>query len=176
MNRRHELPSIEACREMYRVARDFLTANGYRQLTAYDFQKIEDDTKFVYENVSGMPNAARFGVGALAACPIFAEPTANPAAPMSTTDACRPIAPAIDSGEFPVERGFVREAADFTAAHDFPQYPGMRIDRPGYRRRFGIDVYEEHKPAWQKLFWSAGGARLRRHPSISSAMAYITLR
>src|SRR5262249_46738742 len=49
LNRRDELPSPDLTREMYRMARDFLTAKGYRQLTVYDFQKATDTPEFVYE-------------------------------------------------------------------------------------------------------------------------------
>ena len=58
---------------------------------------------------------------------------------------------AIDKGEFPVERGFVRDAVDLRLHTIFGNIQSMRIDRQSYLRRFGVDVYEEHEPAWQAV-------------------------
>jgi len=151
MNRRHELPSIEACREMYRVARDFLTANGYRQLTAYDFQKIEDDTKFVYEECKRDAECREVWGWGFGGVSDFRGADGQSGRTYVNHRRLQTYCAAIDSGEFPVERGFVREAADLRLHTIFRNIQGMRIDRPGYRRRFGIDVYEEHKPAWQAV-------------------------
>lgn len=39
----HEIiPSIDETLELYSIARDFLLSNNYRQITCYDFQKLED--------------------------------------------------------------------------------------------------------------------------------------
>ena len=40
---------------MYRAARDLLAANSYRQLTAYDFQKVRSGEEFVYEECKRVP-------------------------------------------------------------------------------------------------------------------------
>ncbi|MBF8261294.1 MAG: putative Oxygen-independent coproporphyrinogen III oxidase (modular protein), partial [candidate division NC10 bacterium] len=42
-NHRDELPSIDQNLEMYRVSKQFLESHGYRQVTAYDWEKTAWD-------------------------------------------------------------------------------------------------------------------------------------
>jgi oxygen-independent coproporphyrinogen-3 oxidase len=41
-HRRNELPSVEQNLEMYRAARQFLHASGYRQVTSCDWERVEE--------------------------------------------------------------------------------------------------------------------------------------
>jgi len=74
LNRRDEIPPSDTVREMYRAARDLLAANGYRQLTAYDFQKYEAARNSSTRNASAALRAPNPGVGASRAFPISAVP------------------------------------------------------------------------------------------------------
>jgi len=151
LNRRGELPSTGLCREMYRFARDFLVSHGYRQLTAYDFQKIEDGAEFIYEECkrdSELRELWGWGFGGVSD---FGGTSDQASWTYLNHRSLQDYYGAIDRGEFPVERGFVREPADLRLHTLFRNIQGMRIDRISYFRRFGIDVYEEHEPVWQAV-------------------------
>ncbi len=151
LNRRHELPSTGQCREMYRAARDFLTSHGYRQLTAYDFQKIEDGTEFVYEECKRNSDRRELWGWGFGGVSDFAGGNGNSGSTYLNYRHLQDYYAAIDKGEFPVERGFVRDAVDLRLHTIFGNIQSMRIDRQSYLRRFGVDVYEEHEPAWQAV-------------------------
>lgn len=151
LNRRHELPSVELTREMYRVGRDYLTANGYRQLTAYDFQKIEDEPAFVYEECERDAEHHDVWGWGFSGVSDFGGTAENPGWTYVNHRRARDYFAALDRGDFPVERGFVRQSVDLRLHTLYRNLQGMEVNRKRYFHRFGMDVYDEHAPVWQAL-------------------------
>ena len=55
-NRRHELPTTEQNLEMYRIGRDYLVAEGFRQTTPYDFERAGPvPSAYLYEELFRQP-------------------------------------------------------------------------------------------------------------------------
>jgi oxygen-independent coproporphyrinogen III oxidase len=151
LNHRDELPDLDLTRAMYAAARDFLTANGYRQLTAYDFQKDGGASGFVYEECKrDFGRTESWGWG-FAGVSDFSGTSDEPGWTYINHRRVRDYFAALDRGEFPIERGFVRDPADVRLNDLFRNLQGMRVDRVSCARRFGIDVYEEYEPAWRAL-------------------------
>jgi oxygen-independent coproporphyrinogen-3 oxidase len=151
LNRREELPSADLTREMYRAARDYLVSNGYRQLTAYDFQKVKAEPEFVYEECKrDFERTETWGWG-FAGVSDYGGNTDHAGWTYVNHRRVRDYFAALDRGEFPIERGFAREIVDLRLHDLFRNLQGMRVDRSSHLHRFGIDVYEEHEPAWQAL-------------------------
>jgi oxygen-independent coproporphyrinogen-3 oxidase len=161
-NRRDELPSPEQNLEMYRIARDFLVGHGYRQVTAYDWERVErgESAKLRYEDTWHAPFAANpddgmsgheaFGLG-FAGNSFFLGSAESPGhAYMNHTrvaDYCRRVA----QGEFPVERGFRYAAPDLRLTTLFQMLHGMTVDLRLYEVLFNVDVVEEYAEIWQAL-------------------------
>lgn len=150
LNRRHELPSPQVTREMYRTARDFLVSNGYRQLTAYDFQK-ETDEQFVYEECSrSFERRETWGWGFAGVTDVFRESDGA-----SCTYVNHRSVPAyyddVQAGTHPVERGYVRSDQDRRLHALFRNLQGMSVDRIGYRSAFGLDVVDEFAECWDAI-------------------------
>jgi oxygen-independent coproporphyrinogen-3 oxidase len=151
LNRRDELPSPELNREMYRAARDFLTSHNYRQVTVYDFQKVEQGTRYVYEECRrGFARRELWGWG-FAGVSDFGSTGSLTGWTYLNYRAVQEYFGALDRGEFPVERGFAREPVDARLNVLFRNLQGMHIYRASYRDEYGLDVFEEHEPVWQAL-------------------------
>jgi oxygen-independent coproporphyrinogen-3 oxidase len=151
LNRRDELPSPELTREMYAVARDFLIENGYRQLTVYDFQKIGDGSEFVYEECKRHFDRTESWGWGFAGVSDFSTATDGTGWTYVNCRKVRDYFAALNRGEFPVERGFVRSAADVRLNDLFRNLQGMRVDRMNCVHRYGVDVFDEYQPAWLAL-------------------------
>jgi oxygen-independent coproporphyrinogen III oxidase len=151
LNRRNELPSVELTHEMYCVARDFLTSQGFRQLTAYDFQKVKDVSEFVYEECERDSERHELWGWGFAGVSDFGGTADHPGWTYLNHRRVQDYFAALDRGEFPIERGFAREAVDLRLHTLFRNLQGMTIDRVSYARRFALDVFEEHAPVWQAL-------------------------
>jgi oxygen-independent coproporphyrinogen-3 oxidase len=151
LNRRNELPSPELTREMYRVARDFLVAQGYRQLTAYDFQKMRSEDEYVYEECKRDFDRTEVWGWGFAGVSDYGGNADHAGWSYVNHRRVRDYFAALDRGEFPVERGFAREPVDLRLHDLFRNLQGMRVDRASYLRRFGMDVYEEHQPIWDAM-------------------------
>ena len=55
-NRRHELPTPEQNLEMYRIGRDYLVSEGFRQTTPYDFERAGPvPSAYLYEELFRQP-------------------------------------------------------------------------------------------------------------------------
>jgi oxygen-independent coproporphyrinogen III oxidase len=151
LNRRDEIPSPELTRDMYAAARDFLVASGYRQLTVYDFQKNANGSDFVYEECKRHFERTEMWGWGFAGVSDFGGNADEPGWTYVNYRRVRDYFAALDRGEFPLERGFVRGAVDLRLNDLFRNLQGMRVDRTSYVRRFGIDVHEEYEPVWQAL-------------------------
>lgn len=151
LNHRTELPSPELTREMYRVARDLLRSRGYRQLTAYDFQKVAGSGRFEYEECQrGFERDELWGWG-FAGVSDFGGTRDAPGWSYVNHRKVEDYYQGLERGEFPVERGFAREIVDLRLNRLFKNLQGMRVDRGAYARAFGLDVVEEHAPVWRAL-------------------------
>ena len=151
LNRRDEIPPSDTVREMYCAARDLLAANGYRQLTAYDFQKVRSGEEFVYEECKrGFARTESWGWG-FAGVSDFGGTGEHGGWTYVNHRRVKDYFSALDRGEFPVERGFARAPKDLRLHELFRNLQGMRVDRMEYRQRFGNDVYAEYEAAWLEL-------------------------
>jgi len=151
LHRRDELPSPELTREMYTAARDFLLENGYRQLTVYDFQKQSGEPNFVYEECKRDFEPTECWGWGFAGVSEFSNAQAHAGWAYVNHRRARNYFSAIAQGDFPIERGYFRCAADVRLNDLFRNLQGMRVDRHSCMRRFGVDVYEEFEPVWQAL-------------------------
>jgi oxygen-independent coproporphyrinogen-3 oxidase len=152
LNRRHELPSVAENLEMYRVSRDFLLAAGYRQLTAYDWEKPAPGpvAEPLYEECDReFERVDMFGWGYAAVS--YLEGGDGAAWTSRNHTAVQDYYRAIDEGRIPVERGFVHEPVDHRLSQLFRNLQGMVVDRAAYRAAFGVDVVEEHAGVWEAL-------------------------
>jgi oxygen-independent coproporphyrinogen-3 oxidase len=136
---------------MYRTARDFLTVNGYRQLTTYDFQKVKSGEEFVYEECKrGFARTESWGWG-FAGVSDFGGTGDHGGWTYVNHRRVKNYFAALDHGEFPVERGFARAPQDLRLHELFRNLQGMRVSRVDYRQRFNGDVYAEHEAAWLEM-------------------------
>jgi oxygen-independent coproporphyrinogen III oxidase len=160
--RRHELPSRAENLEMYRVGSDFLRQAGYRQQTAYDWDRIDAPLPTDYRFESGWHQPLRRDeAGRLAGLDMwgwgFAGVTSflgSPRTPGWTYLNHRRVEDYfrdLDAGQFPVERGFRFDEGTLRLNALFQMLHGMDVDREGYRRLFGLDPLEEHAAVWQAL-------------------------
>ena len=162
VNRRHELPSIDETLDMYRAARDYLSARGYRQTTTYDWERVASRSpELRYEEewrrrFSIGPNGTvissqTWGWGFAGISHFFGDREdrgwtyINHA---SVTGYFR----AVDAGLFPVERGFhYANEADFRLTVLFQMLISLAVDRRLYAALTDVDVVEEFAEIWESL-------------------------
>ena len=160
--RRNELPSTETNLAMYRIGRDFLLDSGYRQVTAYDWAKRDDEThnRYLYEQTWHTPLAApdensTFGVDlwgwGFAGVSFFLGNPAEPGWVYMNSPRIDDYFKKVDSGAFPVDRGFRYGAKDLRLTVLFQMLQAMTVDLPQYRRLFGVDLVEEYAEIWEAL-------------------------
>ena len=161
-NRRDELPSPEQNLEMYRIARDFLVSRGYRQATAYDWEKLDrgESAKYRYEDAWHEPFAAKpgdglsgheaFGLG-FAGTSFFLGSADEPGQAHMNHTRVDDYGRRIARGEFPVERGFRYTARDLRLTTLFQMIHGMAVDLSLYRKLFRVDLRDEYAETWQAL-------------------------
>src|SRR5262249_39825266 len=139
LNRRAELPSPAECKAMYHASREFLVGNGYRQLTAYDFERTGRDKTYTYEECERDWHCHEMCGWGFASVSNF-HPTDGAASwTYVTPRRVRDYSDRVDRGEMPIECGFPREPADHRLDQVFRHLQGMTIDRRGYQSRFGLD-------------------------------------
>ncbi|MEI5101169.1 hypothetical protein RB200_24700 [Streptomyces sp. PmtG] len=154
LNRYHELPSTLSNLEMYRAARDFLTDEGYEQITAYNFRKPGDPVGRAYEEGVNrwLDTMDTVGLG-YAAVSFFGNSLLDEGRSWSFINhlSLPRYKQSLDEGVFPVERGFRHSARDWRLAMLFRNLFGLAVDRADYRSAFGVDVYEEFATVWDAL-------------------------
>jgi oxygen-independent coproporphyrinogen-3 oxidase len=131
LNRRDEIPPSETVREMYRAARDLLAANGYRQLTAYDFQKVQCGEEFVYEECKrGFARTESWGWGFAGVSDFGGTGEHGGWTYVNHRRVKTLAAPTVAvSGER------ASRAPEDPALHELFRSQGMRVDRMEYRQR-----------------------------------------
>jgi len=161
-NHRDELPSVEQNLEMYRVSKQFLESHGYRQATAYDWEKRSEDLPSEYQYEDTMRKFFQcdeqqqilgydmWGWGFAGVSYFFGTPDAPGWVYMNASRVNDYFA-ALDEGRFPIERGFHYQPKDLRLTWLFQSLQGMEADARAYRRIFGLDLIEEYAPIWQAL-------------------------
>ena len=160
-NRRRELPSTEENLEMYRVGKAVLEARGYTQVTAYDFERRNADlpSAYLYEelfrkpfqsNENGPIGFDAWGWGYAGISFFFGTPQSPGWAFMNQVRIDEYFR-CIREHRYPVMRGFRYTATDLRLHLLFQELQGLAVDRPAYRRFFGLDVVDEHAAVWDAL-------------------------
>jgi oxygen-independent coproporphyrinogen-3 oxidase len=161
-NRRDQLPSVQETREMYRAAKQFLAASGYRQATPYDWERIDagEQGKNLYEVLGrtpferdakdGITGYDGFGLGFAGISAWFGSPE-EPGWIYANCPRVEDYYRRLDEGGFPVERGYRYTDEDLRLFTLFQMLQGLSVDRALHRRLFGIDPIDEHAATWQAL-------------------------
>jgi oxygen-independent coproporphyrinogen-3 oxidase len=160
-NRRHELPSTDQNLELYRLGRDFLRSHGYRQVTAYDWERTDDvlPGDYRYEQTWHRPLKAEetgtagvdlWGWG-FAGISFFLGAPETPGWALMNATHVDEYFRRLDAGEFPIERGFHYGPADLRLTVLFQMLQAMRVSRAEYTRLFRIDLVEEYAEIWEAL-------------------------
>ena len=170
-NLRTVLPSLDTVIEMYRESVRFLSSNGFRQATVYDWERIAPDTgrfdyaganQYRYEaqlrnplNVEdGRVTETHSMVGLGYAAISFTATSPG----IGATNWCQmnqrsldKYYAAIDAGLLPVEREFVYTRNDTKLAYLFQSMQEMTIDRKKYAAIFHAEIVDEFRPIWDEL-------------------------
>lgn len=154
---RDELPSRQENLLMYREAKQFLEQAGYRQRTAYDWEKADSTrAEYRYEqewhrplrcDAAGRRSGLDMWGWGYAGVSCF---LGTPEEPGWTYLNCTRVGEYLDSlaaGRYPIERGYRYGARDLRLNVLFQMLQGMSVDLGEYRRLFGLDLLEEHSLA-----------------------------
>jgi len=154
LNRFHELPSTLSNLEMYRASRDYLTSQGYKQVTAYNFRKPGDPHSRPYEEgvTHRFDHMDTLGLG-YAAITFFGDTALEPGRSWSFINQRNLVEykRAVDEGRFPVERGFRHEKEDFMLSMTWRNLFGLEIDRESFQDAFEVDAHEAFEGVWTAL-------------------------
>ena len=169
-NRRATLPSTEQNLEMYRIGKDYLESEGFKQITPYDFERTGPlPSTYLYEQLFRKPfqeNEGQqiaydaWGWGFAGISFFFGTPSSPGWAYMNhvhVNDYFRDI----DAGRFPVLRGFHYSETDLRLHLLFQELQGLTVDRQRYTSLFGRDVADEHSAIWNALVdigWASVGS------------------
>jgi oxygen-independent coproporphyrinogen-3 oxidase len=160
--RRRELPSMDQNLEMYRTAKAFLEAHGYRQTTPYDWERVKAGpaAALTYEWMARAPfhrepdrrvtgyDVWGWGFAGVSKC------VGRPDAPGWTFMNCPRVGDyfrRLDEGRIPAERGYHFEPPDQQLYVLFEMLETMRVDRILYERLYAVDPLEEHAAIWRAL-------------------------
>ena len=161
-HRLDELPSTEQNLEMYHVSKQFLESHGYRQVTAYDWEKPAadqlDDLRFeehmrrffTYDEAQGLIGYDMWGWG-FAGVSYFLGTPEMPGWTYMNSLKVSDYFGRLDESRFPIERGFRYTNKDLRLAWLFQSLQGLGADLRLYRRIFGVDLREEYADIWQVL-------------------------
>jgi oxygen-independent coproporphyrinogen-3 oxidase len=170
LNRRHELPTLSQTLEMYRAGGHFLCENGYRQVTTYDWERVDSPRpRLLYEDewrhrLGTAPDtpasgSQTWGWGFAGISHFFGGRADRGWTYMNharVADYCD----ALDRGRFPIERGFhYKDEADFRLTVLFQMLISLGVDRELYASIADVDVVEEFAEIWDALI-DLGWARL----------------
>ncbi len=147
---------------MYRVAKDFLRDAGYRQRTAYDWDRIDATLPTEYRFETGWHQPLRrdassrltgldmWGWGFAGVSSFLGTPE-TPGWTYLNHRRVEDYFRDLDQRRFPVERGFRFNVGTLRLNVLFQMLHGLHVDRAGYRRLFDLDPFEEHTAVWQAL-------------------------
>lgn len=179
-NRRHELPTTEENLVMYRVGRDYLVSEGFRQTTPYDFERAGPvPSTYLYEELfrqpfrmgdsNDRPDAGASGNGRVAdyraRTPVgydawgwgfagisffFGTPDAPGWAYLNHVHVDDYFRD-LDAGRFPVMRGFHYTPEDLHLHLLFQEMQGLTVDGARFRALTGRDVVGDYRAIWNVL-------------------------
>ncbi|PWB45830.1 MAG: hypothetical protein C3F12_07020 [Candidatus Methylomirabilota bacterium] len=161
-HRRDELPSTEQNLEFYHASKQFLESHGYRQVTAYDWEKSTDDQPgdlrfeehmrqfFAYDDTHGLIGYDMWGWG-FAGVSYFLGTPEMPGWTYMNSLKVGDYFGKLDESRFPVERGFRYTNKDLRLAWLFQSLQGMSADLRLYKKIFGLNLLEEYADIWQVL-------------------------
>ena len=147
---------------MYRAARDYLSGQGYRQVTTYDWERCsgrssrllyEDEWRhrFAVEPNETLTSSQTWGWG-FAGISHFFGGRENRGWTYMNHASVSDYFKALDADRFPVERGFCYTCeADFRLTVLFQMLISMAVDRDLYAALTDLDVVEEFADSWETL-------------------------
>lgn len=159
---RDELPSTEQNLEMYHASKQFLESQGYRQVTAYDWEKpaadlhgeylFEENMRqvFTYDDDQGIRGNDMLGLGFAGVSYFFGTPDSPGWVYMNSMKVHDYFA-ALDESRFPIERGFHYQPIDLRLTWLYQSLQAMAIDTKVYRSIFRVDLLEEYEAIWEAL-------------------------
>lgn len=159
---KEDLPSREENLQMYRAARELLESVGYRQTTAYDWEKRDAAVSTAYRFEESWHRPLRSsGPGALSGIDMwgwgFAGVSCFPGSPAepgwTTLNHTRVEAyfRDLDAGRFPLERGFHYDQRDLRLNVLFQMLHAMNVSLAEYQRIFGLDLLQHYREIWTAL-------------------------
>lgn len=162
LRRAHELPSRAENLEMYRVARDMLVAAGFRQVTAYDWERRDAALPGAYRFEQSWhrplavdPEGAFHGFDmwgwGFAGVSSFQGVPGRPGWTYMNWTRVAEYAAILAAGRFPIERGYRYSESDLRLNTLFQMLQAMAVDLEEYRTLFGVDLVTEHEDLWQTL-------------------------
>jgi oxygen-independent coproporphyrinogen-3 oxidase len=153
---------LEETLDMYRTARDFLVARGYRQVTTYDWERVgsaaprllyEDELRhrFTTGPAGTLTGSQTWGWG-FSGISHFLGNRSTPGWTYMNHTHVEDYFKALDAGQFPVERAFhYAHGADFRLTVLFQMLVSMAVDRVLYSSVTGMDVVAEFADVWETL-------------------------
>jgi oxygen-independent coproporphyrinogen-3 oxidase len=162
LNRSHELPSVDETLEMYRAALDYLSGQGYRQVTTYDWERpggrssqlrYEEEWRhrFAATQDGTLTSSQTWGWGFAGISHFFGGREDRGWTYMNHASV-GDYFKALGAGRFPVERGFCYTCeADFRLTVLFQMLISMAVDRELYATLTDLDVVEEFADTWESL-------------------------
>lgn len=166
--KRDLLPTISTNIDMYHVAREFLLAQGFEQVTVYDWRrKPADSSKDRYGRYDYEQNLHKFvdhdgtrvtatqqmcGIG-FAAVNFHVNNADDPQANwvyMNHTSV-KNYAESLQKKEFPVARGFNYNHRDVKLVWLFQTMQTMRINHDNYKKIFNEDLLQTYSAVWADL-------------------------
>jgi oxygen-independent coproporphyrinogen-3 oxidase len=155
---------------MYRAGRDFLCENGYRQVTTYDWERVDSlRPRLIYEDewrhrLGTAPNTSKSGSQTwgwgFAGISHFFGGRVDRGWTYMNHARVDDYFDALDRGRFPIERGFhYTEEADFRLNVLFQMLISMGVDRELYASIADVDVVDEFADIWEALI-EVGWARV----------------
>ena len=180
-NRRHELPTTEQNLEMYRIGRDYLVSEGFRQTTPYDFERAGPvPSAYLYEELFRQPfrlsdtnghagahghNGDGLGSGSsrgelvgydawgwgFAGISFFFGAPDSPGWAYLNHVRVDDYFRDLDAGRFPVMRGFRYTPEDLHLHLLFQEMQGLAVDGARFLALTGRDVVADYRAIWREL-------------------------
>lgn len=161
-HKRHLLPAVDQVVEMYRLSRDYLLSNGYRQTTPYDWECIDAGQAGAYRyETFGRTPFARDGHGTLRGYDVWGCGFAGISFSLGWPEApgwafCNPprvddYYRGLDEGRVPAERAYRYTETDLRLYVLFQMLQGLHVDWKLYADLFDRDPFDEHEPIWQAV-------------------------
>jgi oxygen-independent coproporphyrinogen-3 oxidase len=162
LERRGELPSREENLALYRAAKTFLEGAGYRQRTAYDWERIGGEVPAGYRFESawhrplGSPAEGEisgvdlWGWG-FAGVSTFLGTPGEPGWSWIHHTRVEAYFKSLEEGRLPVERGVRLGPRAQRLNVLFARLHALEVDLAEYRRLFGLDLLAEYGEVWCAL-------------------------